>query len=102
MPALLLLAELSNENSRQRFLMWLDALDFPYIAAVDPTIGSGLFLRLLLICREYGGSDSLAVVTIAISDRPKPVLHGVPHFLLCSSSISSRVASRTSNSSIIF
>ena len=56
----------------------------------------------LLICCEYGGGNPLAVVTIAIGDRPKPVLHGVPHFLLCSSSISSRVASRTSNSSIIF
>ena len=61
MPVLLLLAELSNENSRQRFLMRLDALDFPYIAAVDPTIGSSLFLRLLLICREYCGGDPLAL-----------------------------------------
>ena len=74
MPALLLLAEFSNENPRQRFLVWLDALDFPHLAVVDPAIGLSLFLRLPLICREYGGGDPLVVVTIAIGDRPKPVL----------------------------
>lgn len=65
MPALLFLAEFSKKNSHQRFLMRFDALDFPYLAAVNLTSGPGLFLRLPLICREYGGGDPLAVVTIA-------------------------------------
>lgn len=57
MPALLFLAEFSKKNSHQRFLMRFDALDFPYLAAVNLTSGPGLFLRLPLICREYGGGD---------------------------------------------
>ena len=57
MPALLLLAEFSNENSRQRFLVRFDALDFPYLTVINLTIGSSLFLCLLLICREYSGGE---------------------------------------------
>ena len=67
----LLLGKFGNENPRQRFLVWFDTFDFPCLAAV----GFGFFSCLLLIHCEHGGGDPLAVVTIAISDCPRFVLH---------------------------
>lgn len=56
MPAPLLLAEFSNENSCQRFLVRFDAFDFPYLAAINLTIGLGLF------CACCGSAANTAAV----------------------------------------
>ena len=84
---------------------------YPIIFTIKPVQGMDAQISMLENVEEVGYRSPDASMSwifedggldTKVGDRPKPVLHGVPHFLLCSSSISSRVASRTSNSSIIF